>query len=49
MIGNSWDELLKQEYQKEYFKNLMDFIKQKLYTLNKVMFLMPFVIQILTM
>ena len=28
MIGNSWDELLKQEYQKEYFKNLMDFIRE---------------------
>ena len=26
MIGNSWDILLKEEYQKEYFKNLMDFI-----------------------
>ena len=29
MIGNHWDELLKQEYQKEYFKNLMDFIKEE--------------------
>ena len=29
MIGNSWDILLKEEYQKEYFKNLMDFIKKE--------------------
>ena len=26
MIGNSWDELLKEEYKKEYFKNLQNFI-----------------------
>ena len=27
MIGNSWDDLLKEEFNKEYFKELMDFIK----------------------
>ena len=26
MIGNEWDELLKDEYKKEYFKNLQKFI-----------------------
>lgn len=29
MIGNSWDKLLTEEYQKEYFKNLMDFVKEE--------------------
>lgn len=29
MIGNKWDELLKEEYNKAYFKNLMDFIKDE--------------------
>lgn len=29
MIGNSWDKLLSKEYQKEYFKNLMNFIKEE--------------------
>lgn len=29
MIGNKWDILLKEEYDKEYFKNLMDFIKEE--------------------
>ncbi len=29
MIGNNWDNLLKQEYQKEYFVNLMNFIKKE--------------------
>ena len=29
MIGNSWDNLLKEEYKKEYFKNLLDFIKKE--------------------
>ena len=28
MIGNKWDQLLKDEYQKEYFTNLMEFIKK---------------------
>ena len=29
MIGNKWDILLKEEYQKEYFKDLIKFIKQE--------------------
>lgn len=29
MIGNKWDQLLKDEYQKEYFTNLMDFVKNE--------------------
>ena len=29
MIGNTWDLLLKEEYKKEYFKNLMNFIKEE--------------------
>jgi len=29
MIGNKWDELLKEEYNKDYFKNLMQFIKEE--------------------
>ncbi len=29
MIGNKWDQLLKEEYQKEYFTNLMEFIKKE--------------------
>lgn len=29
MIGNSWDKLLSKEYQKEYFKNLMNFVKEE--------------------
>ena len=29
MIGNSWDYLLKEEYKKEYFQNLMNFIKNE--------------------
>ena len=29
MIGNDWDTLLKDEYQKEYFKNLLDFVKNE--------------------
>ena len=29
MIGNKWDELLKEEYKKEYFKNLMNYIKNE--------------------
>ena len=29
MIGNKWDEILKEEYNKEYFKNLIDFIKKE--------------------
>ncbi len=29
MIGNSWDSYLKEEYQKEYFQNLLKFIHQE--------------------
>ena len=29
MIGNDWDALLKDEYQKEYFKNLLEFVKEE--------------------
>ena len=29
MIGNKWDEILKEEYEKDYFKNLMEFIKEE--------------------
>ena len=29
MIGNSWDQYLKEEYQKDYFKTLLDFIKDE--------------------
>ena len=29
MIGNKWDSLLTTEYNKDYFKNLMDFVKQE--------------------
>ena len=29
MIGNSWDTLLTEEYNKEYFKELMNFIKEE--------------------
>lgn len=29
MIGNEWDELLKEEFAKDYFQNLLIFIKQE--------------------
>lgn len=29
MIGNKWDDLLKEEYKKDYFTNLIDFIKKE--------------------
>ena len=29
MIGNDWDILLQEEYQKEYFKNLISFIDKE--------------------
>lgn len=29
MIGNSWDEVLKDEYQKDYFKNIINFIDKE--------------------
>ena len=28
MIGNTWDQLLAEEYKKKYFIDLMDFIKK---------------------
>ena len=32
MIGNDWDILLQDEYQKEYFKKLLDFVKKEYQT-----------------
>jgi len=29
MLGNDWDELLKEEIEKEYFKNLFTFVKEQ--------------------
>lgn len=29
MIGNNWDSVLKEEYKKEYFKELLDFVKNE--------------------
>lgn len=29
MIGNKWDEILKEEYQKDYFKDLIKFVKKE--------------------
>ena len=29
MIGNSWDDLLKEEIKKDYFQNLMNFVKEE--------------------
>lgn len=29
MIGNKWDELLNEEYKKEYFRNLISFVKEE--------------------
>lgn len=29
MIGNKWDEILRQEFKKEYFENLMNFVKDE--------------------
>ncbi len=29
MIGNTWDEILSKEYNEEYFKDLIDFIKKE--------------------
>ena len=29
MIGNKWDELLNEEFKKEYFTNLMNFVKEE--------------------
>lgn len=32
MIGNSWDEILKEEFNKDYFKDLLDFVKKEYQT-----------------
>ena len=48
MIGNKWDDLLKEEYQKDYFKKLIDFIKKE-YIQNKMKYLMLLDILILIM
>ena len=29
MIGNQWDHYLENEYKKEYFQELLDFIKEE--------------------
>ena len=29
MIGNSWDNILEEEFKKEYFKTLLEFIKNE--------------------
>ena len=29
MIGNSWDNILKEEYKKDYFQDLIEFIKNE--------------------
>ena len=29
MIGNKWDNILNEEYNKDYFKNLIDFVKKE--------------------
>ena len=29
MIGNSWDQLLSQEYKEDYFIKLLDFVKEE--------------------
>ena len=29
MIGNKWDEILKEEYQKDYFKQLTEFVEKE--------------------
>ena len=29
MIGNKWDEILEEEYEKAYFKDLMEFVKKE--------------------
>ncbi len=29
MIGNDWDKLLEKEYEKDYFKSLIEFVKQE--------------------
>ena len=29
MIGNAWDEILKEEFEKEYFKSLIKFVEEE--------------------
>ena len=29
MIGNKWDEILKEEYEKDYFKQLTEFVEKE--------------------
>ena len=29
MIGNTWDKVLSEEYKEEYFKKLMEFVKEE--------------------
>ena len=29
MLGNDWDELLKEELEKEYFQKLFDFVREQ--------------------
>ena len=49
MIGNDWDILLKEEYQKEYFKKLLDLskknIKKKQFIQKRMKYLMLYEIQ----
>ena len=35
MIGNNWDEILKEELKKEYFEDLMNFVKEE-YNTNSI-------------
>ena len=29
MIGNEWDEVLKEEFEKDYFQNIMEFVEDE--------------------
>ena len=29
LVGNNWDNILQEEYQQEYFKNIVDFINKE--------------------
>ena len=44
MIGNNWDKLLEDEYKKEYFVNMIEYLKkeykERLFILNKMKYLM---------
>ena len=33
MIGNSWDEILKKEFNKDYFKDLLELVKKEYQTI----------------